>query len=210
MTLFTARERLAKLFAMLGSDNANERETARAAHMGAAMLPDLLGLYLDIAQDYGLFPVLPRRITFAPDPARYNQIIERLDEQRLPIIDRIRGTLPVPKEELESGYRRVFQELGPGVTHFALHCTAPDEIEGIPPDHAYWRTNEYQLFSTGAVDRWCDLAGILRVGLRQFQTVWRTSPCLQFGAVLHSDVRYQVWQLFSRVSLIAGDENAHS
>src|SRR5215216_2418278 len=52
MTLFTARERLAKLFAMLGSDNANERETARAAHMGAAMLPDLLGLYLDIAQDY--------------------------------------------------------------------------------------------------------------------------------------------------------------
>ena len=165
------------------------RPTHIDAHMGAAMLPDLLGIHLQLAQDYGLFPVLPRRITFAPDPAQYNQIIERLDEQRLPIIDGIRGTLPVAKEELESGYRRVFQELGPGVTHFALHCTAPDEIEGIPPDHAYWRTNEYQLFSTGAVDRWCDLAGILRVGLRQFQTVWRTSPCLQFGAVLHSDVQ---------------------
>jgi len=145
------------------------------AHMGAAMLPDLLGLHLRLALEYGVFPVLPRRITFAPDPARYEALIEELDRWRFPVLDEMRGTLPVAQEEVEDAYRRVLEHLNPGITHFALHCTTPDGSEGIAREHAYWRINEYQLFCTGAVGRWCDAAGLARTGLRHLQELWQSA-----------------------------------
>src|SRR5215211_1387332 len=139
------------------------------------MLPDLLGLHLRLALEYGVFPVLPRRITFASDPARYQALIEELDRWRLPVLDEMRGTLPVAREEVEDAYRRVLEHLNPGITHFALHCTTPDGSEGIAREHAYWRINEYQLFCTGAVGRWCDAAGLARTGLRDLQELWQSA-----------------------------------
>jgi predicted glycoside hydrolase/deacetylase ChbG (UPF0249 family) len=151
------------------------RPTHIDAHMAAAMLPDLLDVHIRLARDYALFPILPRRISFAPDPARYEEVIAALDWQGLPQVDGIRGTLPVAQEAVEPEYRRLIQELPPGVTHFALHCTMAGEIEVISPQHAPWRINEYQLFSTGAVSGWCDEAGVVRLGTRTLQDFWRAA-----------------------------------
>ena len=158
---------------------AGVRPTHIDAHMAAAMLPDLLELHVRLARDYGLFPVLPRRISFAPDPAGYDRTIAALDRHGLPVVDEMRGTLALPEERLHAGYRRLIEELPPGVTHFALHCTAPGEIEAISPRHAPWRTNEYRLFATGTVARWCNEAGVARVGTRPLQELWRTGLGLQ-------------------------------
>src|SRR5215831_8599761 len=49
------------------------------AHMAAAMLPELLDLHVRLGHDYGLVPVLPRKIRFAPDPESYAATVGGLD-----------------------------------------------------------------------------------------------------------------------------------
>lgn len=142
------------------------------AHMAAAMLPELLDCHVRLAREYRLVPVLPRRIRFAPDPAAYEAAVAALEAEGLPLPDGIRGTLAVPAEEAEPGYRRMVETLPPGVTHLALHCTAPGEIERISPQHAPWRTREYAIFASGAVAGWCAAAGVAVVGYRAVQRLW--------------------------------------
>ena len=142
------------------------------AHMAAAMLPELLDCHVRLGYDYGLFPVLPRRIRFAPEPQGYDATVAALDRAGLPVVDFIRGTLPVAAEVVEPGYRKLVEELAPGVTLFALHCTAPGDVEAITPQHAPWRTNEYALFASGIVAEWCAQLGIVPVGYREIQSLW--------------------------------------
>ena len=149
------------------------------AHMAAAMLPELLGCHVRLGHEYGLVPVLPRKIRFAPDPNSYEATVAGLDRGGLPVVDQIRGTLPVPAEEVEPGYRKLIEELPPGITHFALHCTAPGDIEAITPQHAPWRTNEYALFASGAVAEWCAALGIIAIGYRDIQALWVSGQSMQ-------------------------------
>jgi chitin disaccharide deacetylase len=143
------------------------------AHMAAAMLPELLDAHIRLGLEYGLVPVLPRAITFAPDVDRYGEAVARLDAAGLPVLDHIRGTLPVPAEQLAPSWRAVVDGLAPGVTHVALHCTTPGEIEAIAPGHAAWRTNEYALLASGALADWLAESGVTPVGYRAIQRLWR-------------------------------------
>jgi hypothetical protein len=81
--------------------------------------------------------------------------------------------LPVAAEAVEPGYRKLVEELSAGVTHFALHCTAPGAVEAITPQHAPWRTNEYALFASGFVAEWCAALGVVSIGYRDIQRLWR-------------------------------------
>ena len=152
------------------------RPTHIDAHMAAAMLPDLLDAHFRLGREYGLVPVLPREITFAPDPACYRATVAQLDAACLPVPDHFRGTLPVPAEDLSQGWRTMIASLPPGVTHVSLHCTAPGEIEAIAPGHASWRTNEFALLATGSVAAWLREAGVALVGYRDIQPLWQTAP----------------------------------
>jgi predicted glycoside hydrolase/deacetylase ChbG (UPF0249 family) len=143
------------------------------AHMAAAMLPELIDLHVRLALDYGLVPVLPRAIRWAPERESYAAAVSRLDAMGLPVIDHFRGTLPVAAEETEPRYRETIEGLTPGVTHFALHATVPGEIDVIAPDHAGWRTREYALLASGAMAEWCAAARIAAVGYREIQRLWR-------------------------------------
>ena len=149
------------------------RPTHLDAHMAAAMLPGLLRCHVDLAREHGLVPVLPRRIRFAPDPAAYKRAVAEIEAAGLPLPDGIRGTLAVPEEEAQDGYRATVEALPHGVTHVALHCNLPGDIEAIAPEHAGWRTREYALFAEGAVRDWCREAGVVPVGYRAVQRLWR-------------------------------------
>ena len=151
------------------------RPTHIDAHMAAAMLPELLDAHLRLAHDYGLVPVLPRAIRFAPEPDSYAAAVNGLDDGRLPVIDHFRGTLAVAADELEARFRRMIEDLPPGVTHIALHAAAPGDIEAIAPDHAAWRTNEHRLLASGAVLAWCAAAGIVPIGYGEIQRLWRSA-----------------------------------
>jgi len=121
---------------------------------------------------YGLLPVLPRKIRFAPELAGYDATVAGLDRAGLAVVDGIRGTLPVAAEAVEPGYRKLVDELPAGVTHFALHCAAPGDVEAITPQHASWRTNEYALFASGVVAKWCSTPGVVPIGYRELQRLW--------------------------------------
>ncbi len=149
------------------------RPTHIDAHMAAAMLPELLDLHIRLAVDYGLMPVLPRDIPWAPDRPSYAAALARLDAAGLPVIDHFRGTHPVDAVETAARYRETNETLSPGITHFALHATRPGEIAAIAPDHAGWRTRECALLASGAVSEWCVASGINLIGYRQIQSLWR-------------------------------------
>jgi len=148
------------------------RPTHIDAHMAAAMIPQLLDMHVRLALEYRLFPVLPRHVSFAPDQSRYDDVISKLDGWNLPVVDWIRGTLAVADAEVERGYRELIDGLKPGITHFALHCTMPGDFQDISPVHAPWRFNEYRLFASGAVSRWCKRCGVTPIGIRQLQQAW--------------------------------------
>ena len=135
------------------------------AHMAAAMLPELLDLHVRLGLEYGVVPVLPRGIRWAPERESYAAALAWLDAMGLPVIDHFRGTLPVQADQTRPHYREVVAGLPAGVTHFALHATVPGEIETIAPDHAGWRTREFALFASGAVAEWCAAAGIAAMAI---------------------------------------------
>jgi predicted glycoside hydrolase/deacetylase ChbG (UPF0249 family) len=149
------------------------RPTHIDAHMAAAMLPELIELHVRLAEDYGLVPVLPRAIRWAPERASYAETVARLDAAGRPVIDHFRGTRPVEAEDTARRYREAIESLPPGVAHFALHATMPGEIETIAPQHAGWRTREFALFQSGAVAEWCAELGITTIGYREIQLLWR-------------------------------------
>jgi chitin disaccharide deacetylase len=142
------------------------------AHMAAGMLPELIDLHVRLAFDYGVVPVLPRAIRWAPERASYAAAVARLDDAGLPVIDHFRGTLPVEADIVRQRYRETIEGLAPGVTLFALHATMPGEIEAIAPQHAGWRTREYALFASGAVSEWLAANGITPTGYREIQRLW--------------------------------------
>ena len=101
------------------------RPTHLDAHMAAAMLPALLPAHVRLAEDYGLRPVLPRSIRWAPDLAAYAAAVAALDAAGRPVANHCRGTLAVEAEGLAPGWAGVVAGLPEGITHLALHATVP-------------------------------------------------------------------------------------
>lgn len=143
------------------------------AHMAAAMLPELLDAHVRLARDFGLMPILPRSITWAPDPARYAAVVAALDRAGAPVVDHCRGTLAVDADGLEDGWSALVSALPPGITHLALHCTQPGDFAAMAPGHDGWRTREYDLFARGFVRDLCAAHGVGVTSTRALQARWR-------------------------------------
>ena len=142
------------------------------AHMAGAMLPELLEAHVRLGREFGLFPVLPRSIGWAPDPSRYREVVANLDAAGAPVVDHCRGTLAVATDMLEAGWRELVAKLSPGATHLALHCTAPGDFSAMAPAHAGWRYDEYGLFARGLVHDLCREHDIGVTSTRALQQQW--------------------------------------
>ena len=127
------------------------------------------------AEEYGLWPVLPRSIRWAPDPAAYAAVVAALDAAGRPVADHCRGTLPVEAEALAPGWADVIAGLPAGVTHLALHATAPGAFAQVAPDHAGWRFREYEWLAEGGLAALCERHGIAMLDCRRMQERWRTT-----------------------------------
>lgn len=152
-------------------------------HMGAAAMPELVGVYLRLARDYRLPLLLPRELDSylgilrisEVQPEAYAPALAAFDAEGLPLFDRFRMTPGVPSADAEATYRHLIESLPAGATYFAVHCNAPGDIEAIVPPRAHWRTDEYRLFGSGQPRRWMDDAGIRPVGMREVRAVWRAA-----------------------------------
>jgi hypothetical protein len=56
------------------------------------------------------FRFCPCKIRFAPEPQSYGASAASLERAGLPVVDHIRGTLPVAAEAVEPGYRKLVEE----------------------------------------------------------------------------------------------------
>ena len=148
------------------------RPTHIDAHMGAAMLPELLGAHVRLGRDFGLFPVLPRSIAWPPDLDAYRACLAALDAESVPVVDHCRGTLPVEPAQLDAGWAALVEGLAPGVTHLALHCTEPGDFTAMAPAHAGWRYAELELLASGRLSALLEEHGIAMLGTRALQRLW--------------------------------------
>lgn len=146
------------------------------AHMAAAMLPELLGAHVGLAREYGLMPILPRSIRWAPDTDAYARCLAALDVAGAPVVDHCRGTLAVDADALAPAWEDVLQALPPGLTHLALHATIPGDFAHMAPDHAGWRFREYAFLREGGLRRLCAEHGIGTAGTRAMQAAWTARP----------------------------------
>ncbi len=142
------------------------RPTHCDSHMAAAMLPGLLEAQLRLAGEFGLVPVLPRSIAWAPDLDAYRRVVAELDGRA---IDHCIGTIACPPGELKARWAAALDALAPGVTHLALHATAPGDFAAAAPDHAVWREAEFAFLHDGRLHALCTERGIGILGTRDFR-----------------------------------------
>ena len=144
------------------------------AHMGCAMLPELMPCYARLAVEYGLPLFLMRKVPYvARSAAEWQAAIESLERQGLPIVDHVLKTPKAPAADTAATYRAMFDAIPEGLTCMLLHCNAPGDIETIAPDHAALRTAEYALFRSGAPIGWIQERGAEFLGFRTLRDAWR-------------------------------------
>lgn len=152
-------------------------------HMGAAVVPELVDVYLRLGREYRLPILLPRELDSYTGVLKMGEVpadlyrtrVAELDAAGLPVFDRFRMSPWAPSAEAEATYRTMIDTLPPGATFFGLHCNAPGDIEAIVPPRAHFRTDEYRLFGSGAPMRWAAEAGIRAIGMREVRELWRAA-----------------------------------
>ena len=127
---------------------------------------DLLPAHVRLGEEYRLWPVLPRSICWAPDPAAYQAAVAALDAAGRPVADHCHRTLAAEADALAPGWRALMETLPPGVAHLALHATMPGDFAAIAPDHAGWRFREHGWLAGGGLSALCDASGIALLGCR--------------------------------------------
>jgi chitin disaccharide deacetylase len=143
-------------------------------HMGAALLPSLLEIYIRLGREYRLPVLFPRNLRdytsvldFEGVPLDgYFELLEKLELGGWPLVDHFRMSPWVPKEETDRVYREFISEIPRGLTMIALHPTQSGEIESIVPAKAHFRTEEYRLLKDPEFQKFIAAQNIRTIGFR--------------------------------------------
>jgi len=150
-------------------------------HMGAALLPRLLEIYLRLGREYRLpvlFPRDLRQYTSVLDfegisLEGYFELLGKLESEGWPLVDHFRMSPWVPKEDTDRVYREMAAGLPAGLTMVALHPTQSGEIESIAPAKAHFRTEEYRLLRDPEFKKFVADEGIRLIGFRPLRDLLR-------------------------------------
>ena len=151
-------------------------------HMGAALLPALVPIYVRLGLEYRLPVLFPRRLEeyfhvlkFADaDPTVYRAALVRLEQDGMPLVDDFRMTPGVATEDSDRAYQALASTLPEGTVFLALHPNQSGDIETIVPPRAHFRTDEYRLLSTGRFAGWLAERGAATSGYRELRDRWRS------------------------------------
>jgi predicted glycoside hydrolase/deacetylase ChbG (UPF0249 family) len=150
-------------------------------HMGAALLPQLLEIYLRLGREYRLPVLFPRNLRdytsvldFEGVSLRgYGEWLGKLESEGRPLVDHFRMSPWAPKEDTDRVYREMAAGLPAGLTMVALHPTQTGEIESIVPAKAHFRTEEYRLLKDPDFKNFVTLQGIHLIGFRPLRDLMR-------------------------------------
>ena len=163
--------------ALAGGINITHLDT----HMGAAVLPQLVEIYIRLGREYGLPLLLPRHLSDYTSVLEfggvsmtgYDQIVANLEAKGWPLVDYFRMTPWAPLSQSDRIYREMVATLPPGLTMIALHPTKSGDIEAIAPAKAHFRTDEYRLLSNPEFRRLVASQGIQTMGFRPLRDFLR-------------------------------------
>ena len=152
------------------------------AHMGAAMVAEVLEITLRLGQEYGLPVLLPRSFEkymgmacYSPqdDLSGIRTAIKAMDQRGHIVIDHFQTSTCAPSPQSLASYVNLMTELPNGITFLALHCSTPGDFEIIIPDRAYRRTDDYHSFKTPQLHSRIRDLGIKTIGMRILRDHYR-------------------------------------
>jgi hypothetical protein len=146
-------------------------------HMGAALTPELVDVYVRLGRDYGLPVLFPRGTSGyvealnmgEVEPAIYDGRAAEIEAAGNPVVDHVAMTPGGPSEESDQAYRDLVGAVPPGLSFLAFHCCAPGDIEAIVPPRAHCRTDEFRIFQDGQFLDWVAGTGIHLIGFREIE-----------------------------------------
>jgi chitin disaccharide deacetylase len=153
------------------------------SHIGIAVIPELLDVYVRLGRDYDLPTLLIRdheSYQKLPhlgdiDPGRYQRALEELEREAFPIVDHFRISPSANREEeFHKPYERLLNELPAGLTYLALHPSAPGDTEAVfPPEWIKVRTGEYRLLQDHAFSEFVQAKNFRVVSGRELRDAMR-------------------------------------
>jgi hypothetical protein len=156
-------------------------------HMGVAVLPELVELYVRLGLEYRLPILMVRRMDSymeslnlgAGQAERAAALTAALERQGMPLVDTFRMSVMTPSDESNSDeidqlYYHMLAELPPGITYFSLHPNTSGDIETIAHERAFFRVDEYRLLQDRAFTAFVAEQQIHRLGYRQLRDLMRT------------------------------------
>jgi predicted glycoside hydrolase/deacetylase ChbG (UPF0249 family) len=144
------------------------------AHMGTAMCPEFVDVYVQLGVDYKL-PILlvkdyntfnPRSYSGPMSNDNYDAAVARAKSAGFVVFDLVQETMWDRKTDAETAYGELFRNISGGLTFLSLHFNAPGDFEVIEPSHAHIRTDEYALFKSGKIQEWAKANDVEIVGTR--------------------------------------------
>ena len=151
------------------------------SHMGVALLPQLIDIYIRLGREYRLPVLLPKHLSEYTSVLAFDDIslqeaaegLARLDADGWPLVDHFRMTPGVPLRESGRAYRELIAGLPQGLTLVAVHPNTSGDIETIIPQRAHFRTEEYRLFRDAKFKAFIAAQNIQTLGLRPIRELLR-------------------------------------
>ena len=150
-------------------------------HMGVALLPQLIEIYIRLGNEYRLPVLLPKYLNeytsvLEFDNISLNEVTEglaRLDAEGWPLVDHFRMTPGVPAQESDRVYRELIIGLPQGLTMVAFHPNTSGDIEAIIPQRSHFRTEEYRLFRDADFKEFIAAQNVQSLGFRPIRELLR-------------------------------------
>ena len=150
-------------------------------HMGSVAHKELLPGYIALALEFDV-PFMTARFTPEEfeeqgiDPALAGAILEqygKLEAEGIPLVDHLVALELDHSSDLLPQYKRAFDRLEPGLTHFVVHPCVPGlDMEAIS-ESAADRIADYQMFVNEELKAYIEDAGIKTVGYRELRELMR-------------------------------------
>ena len=147
------------------------------AHMGTALCPEFVDIYVQLGLDYKA-PILlvkdydafnPRSYSGPMSNDNYDAALMRAKAAGFAVFDVVQETMWDRKADAPTAYGELFRNIPEGLTFLSLHFNAPGDFEVIEPSYAHIRTDEYALFKSGETKRWAEANGVEVVGMRELR-----------------------------------------
>ncbi len=152
-------------------------------HMGAVAHPKFVSIYVQMALQYRLPPMIPRldeagwrEVGFDAEMAAFAaQFVQELEGQGLPLLDHLTG-LPLEEDPGDriAMTKREIDALPPGLSHLLFHPAQDSpELRAITPN---WRSRvaDYEAFSSEELRRYVRDEGVHVIGYRSLRDLMRS------------------------------------